>query len=154
MTKSNLIYCLDNIATFIESQIDYLTYVDNIDNKTKDCFTFYASSTEPITLGGEGMEWYVTDMTSHIIMLIEINENKKSTLNLAVKEKAFLTMEQLILAFPYLQNKSFNFTENADTYKMSYNVTNVISNGENILLSAEKCSLKLEFDITYFRKDI
>ena len=88
MTKSNLIYCLDNIATFIESQIDYLTYVDNIDNKTKDCFTFYASSTEPITLGGEGMEWYVTDMTSHIIMLIEINENKKSTLNLAVKEKA------------------------------------------------------------------
>jgi len=68
MTKSNLIYCLDNIATFIESQIDYLTFVDNIDNKTKDSFTFYASSTEPITLGGKGMEWYVTDMTSHITM--------------------------------------------------------------------------------------
>jgi len=154
MTKSNLIYCLDNIATFIESQIDYLTYVDSIDNKSKDCFTFYVTETAPITLGGEGMEWYVTDMLSHVKMTIIVNENKKSTLNLAVKEKAFLTMEQLILAFPYLQNKSFTFTENGDTYKMFYNVTDVISNGENILLSAEYCSLMLEFDITYFRKDI
>ena len=87
-------------------------------------------------------------------MTIILNENKKANLDLAVKEKAFLTMEQLILAFPYLQNKSFTFTENEDTYKMFYNITDVISNGENILLSAEKCTLKLEFDITYFRKDI
>ena len=154
MTKSNLIYCLDNIATFIESQIDYLTYVDNIENKSKDCFTFYVTETAPVTLSGEGMEWFVTDMISHVIMTVILNENKKANLDLAVKEKSFLTMEQLILAFPYLQNKSFTFTENEDTYKMFYNVSDVISNGENILLSAEKCTLKLEFDITYFRKDI